>query len=75
VSTRVEPEDYPNLKPVPRKNYKSFGEFDTSLCVFPCDVSAKHGAAVVLMQTDDHRAIALCENCKHMVLHYDEAGD
>lgn len=72
MSTRVTPDEYPNLKPVPKINYRSYGEMDYGFCAFSCDVSPAHGLAVILMQTDDHRAIALCDNCKHMVLHYDE---
>lgn len=63
MSTSVTQEEWPTLQEVPRQNYKSFPETDSSYCYFRCDVEPVHGMAVVLMQTKDHRAIALCEKC------------
>lgn len=74
MSTRVTPEDWPELYPVPRENYKSFGETDTGPCWFPCDLSPVHGPAVIMLQTKDHRAIALCESCLLMVRDDGEAN-
>lgn len=67
MSTSVTREEWPTLREVPRANYKSFSETDSKYCCFGCDVDPEHGLARVLMQTEDHRAIALCKGCLELV--------
>ena len=62
MSTRVTPEEYPDLIPVPRENW--IGAART----MRCDVQPAHGYVVAFLQTCDHRSIALCEGCYQHVI-------
>lgn len=64
MSTRVTREEWYGLVEVPSRMYKPYPMTNTGPCVFRCDVEPSHGLAAVLMQTPDHRAIALCGKCR-----------
>jgi len=62
--TRVQPEEYATLKPVPRENYAG-----ATFCnLGPCDLQPSHGRGSIMLQTDDHRAIVLCGRCYQQIL-------
>jgi hypothetical protein len=67
MSTSVTREEWATLTEVPRALYKSHPMTGGEECHFRCDVEPSHGSAVVLMQTPDHRAIALCHDCLNQV--------
>lgn len=62
MSTRIAPEEYPDLIPVPTLNFKGY------IQGYPCDVHPAHGPAVTMLQTCDHRSIVLCELCYQHVI-------
>lgn len=62
MSTRIAPEEYPDLIPVPPRMWEQH------IRAFPCDVHPAHGRAQILLQTCDHRSIALCDGCYQHVI-------
>ena len=62
MSARVTPEEYSTLQVVPYYNYSN------AIRSARCDVSPGHALARTMMQTPDHRAIALCDACYRKVL-------
>jgi len=64
MSTRVTPDEYSSLLPVPYQNYR--GVMFNNLG--PCDLSPAHGRGNIMLQTEDHRAIVLCGDCYQKIL-------
>jgi len=70
MSTRITPEEYKTLVPVPPQNW-GVKIFDKQKncdvwqphTLGPCDVSPAHGRAHHFLKTPDNRAIAACFKC------------
>lgn len=64
MSTNVNREEWPNLKPVPVANYswKTKDGWQPNT-LGPCDANKDHGRGHFFYQTADGRAIVLCGDC------------
>ena len=65
-TTRVLPEEYASLTMVPRNNWNRYGSWESPIHA-PCDIHPDRNMTQ-FMQTEDHRAIALCHECYQRVL-------